>query len=191
MKIGLPRAAIYRVCQCIETRKTSEIKAKSGRGAVQMTEKKRNQLVKTIWDKKVVTSMKLAEKMNAERSLVDRIVREAAVKTYTSIRHPEFRPELEQRPRQKMDCGKEKSRNAHFEPYRRREGPSCCPVTSSYRGNLGCPQAGGWQRRLGSENEQGLRRRIRKCLMILAEMSSEPWFQRRRPTWGWLRTPSS
>ena len=81
MKIELPRAAIYRVCQCIETRKTAERKAESGRRTVQMPEKKRNQLVKTIWDKKGVTSMKLAEKMNADRSFVDRIVREAAVKT--------------------------------------------------------------------------------------------------------------
>ena len=58
--------------------------------------------------------MKLAEKMNADRSFVDRIVREAAVKTYTRIRRPEFRPELEQR--QKMDCGKDKGIIAHFEP---------------------------------------------------------------------------
>ena len=90
MKIRLPRAAIYRVCQCIETRKTAERKAESGRGAVQMPEKKRNQLVKTIWDKKGVTSMKLDGKMNADRSLVDRIVREAAVKTYTRIRPTEL-----------------------------------------------------------------------------------------------------
>ena len=73
--------------------------------------------------------MKLAEKMNADRSFVDRIVREAAG-TYMRIRHPEFMPELEQR--QKRDCGKDKGRNAHFEPHRRRDGPSCCPVTSSY-----------------------------------------------------------
>ena len=70
MKIGLPMAAIYRVCQCIETRKTAERKAESGRRTVQMPEKKRNQLVKTIWDKKGVTSMKVAEKMNADRSFV-------------------------------------------------------------------------------------------------------------------------
>ena len=44
--------------------------------------------------------MKLAEKMNADRSFVDKIVREvAAVRTYTRIRRPEFRPELEQRQR--------------------------------------------------------------------------------------------
>ena len=69
-----------------------------------MPEKKRNQLAKTVWDKKGVTSMKLAEKMNADvdRSFVNRIVREAAVGTYTRIRRPELRPELEQR--QKMDC---------------------------------------------------------------------------------------
>ena len=90
MKIRLPRATIYRVCQCIETRKTAERKAESGRGAVQMPEKKRNQLVKTIWDKKGVTSMKLDGKMNADRSLVDRIVREATVKTYTRIRPTEL-----------------------------------------------------------------------------------------------------
>ena len=57
--------------------------------------------------------MKLAEEMNADRSFVDRIVRKA-VKTYTRIRRPEFRPEREQR--QKLDCGKDKGRNAHFEP---------------------------------------------------------------------------
>ena len=133
-KIGLPRAAIYQVRQCIDTRKTAARKAESGRRAVQMPEKKRNQLVKTIWDKKGVTSMKLAEKMNADRSLVNRIVWEAAVKTYTGIRHSEFRPELEQR--QKMDCGKDKGRIAHFEPHRRRDELSCCPVTSSYQGFL-------------------------------------------------------
>ena len=105
-----------------------------------MPEKKRNQLVKTILDKKGVTSMTLAEKIIAERSFVDRLVREAPVRTYARIRHPEFRPELEQR--QKRDCGKDKGRNAHFEPHRRRDGPSCCPVTSSYRGFFGCPQAG-------------------------------------------------
>ena len=96
IKMGLPRAAVYRVCQCTETRKTAKRKAESGRQAVQMPQKKRIQLVKTIWDKKKVTSMKLAEKMNADRSFVDRIVREAAVRTYMRIWRPEFRPELEQ-----------------------------------------------------------------------------------------------
>ena len=67
MKIGLPRATICRVCQCIKrTRKTAKIKAESGRRAVQVPERKRNQLVKTIWDKEGV-SMKLPEKMNADR----------------------------------------------------------------------------------------------------------------------------
>ena len=61
-----------------------------------MPEKKRNQLVKTIWDKKGVASMQLAEKMNADkyRSFVGRIVREAAVRTFKRIRRPEFRPGL-------------------------------------------------------------------------------------------------
>ena len=72
MKIELPRAAMYRVCQCIETRKTAKRKAESGRRAVQMPEKKRNQLVKTICDKKGVTSMKLDGKMNADRPFVGR-----------------------------------------------------------------------------------------------------------------------
>ena len=36
-----------------------------------------------------------------------------------------------------MDCGEDKGRNTHFEPHRRRDGPSCCPVTSSYQGFLG------------------------------------------------------
>ena len=31
MKMGLPMAAIYRVCQCIETRKIAKRKAESGR----------------------------------------------------------------------------------------------------------------------------------------------------------------
>ena len=106
--------------------------------------------------------MKLAEKMNHDRSFVDRIVREAAVGKYTRIRRPEFRPELEQR--QERDCGKDKGRNAHFESHRRRDGPSCCPVTSSYRRFMECPQAGGWQGSLGSKNGQVLRRRIGKCV---------------------------
>ena len=38
------------------------------------------------------------------------------------IRRPEFRPELEQR--QKGECGKDKGKNTHFEPHRRRDGPS-------------------------------------------------------------------
>ena len=41
-------------------------------------------------------------------------------------------------------------------------GPSCRPLTSSYRGLLGCPQAGGCQGRLKSKNEEVLRRRIGK-----------------------------
>ena len=106
-----------------------------------MPEKKRNQLVNlTICDNKGVTSVKLAEKMNADRSFVGRFVREAADRTYKRIRRPQLRPRLEQR--QKWECGKNKGRNTHFEPHRRRDGPSCCPVTSFYRGFLGCPQAG-------------------------------------------------
>ena len=63
--------------------------------------------------------MKLAEMMNADRSIAGRIVREAVVRTYKTIRCPEFRPDLEQW--QKRDCGKDKgrNRNAHFEPHRR------------------------------------------------------------------------
>ena len=80
--MGLPRVTIYRVCHCIETRKIARRKAESGRRAVKMPEKKRNRLVKTIRDKKGVTSMKLAEKMNAGRSFVGRIVRKTADKTY-------------------------------------------------------------------------------------------------------------
>ena len=55
---------LYRVCQCIETRNTTKSKAVSGRRAVKMPEKKRNQLCKAVCDKKGVTSMKLAAKMN-------------------------------------------------------------------------------------------------------------------------------
>ena len=83
--------------------------------------KKRNQLVKTIGDRKGVTSMKVAEKMNADRSLVGRIVREAAFRTYKKIRRHECRPKLEQRQNLKRECGKNKGRNTHFEPHRRRD----------------------------------------------------------------------
>ena len=48
---------------------------------LKMPEKKGNQLVNTIGDKKGVASMKLAVKMNADRSFVSRIAREA-VRTY-------------------------------------------------------------------------------------------------------------
>ena len=85
--------------------------------------------------------MKLAEKMNVDGSFIDRIVREVAVRTYMRITRPEFRPGLGQRA--KWDCGKDKGRNAYFGPHRRKDGPSCCPITSSYRGFWGCPQAGG------------------------------------------------
>ena len=96
-----------------------------------MQKNKRNSLVKAICDKKGFTSMILAGNLNADMSFVGKIVREAGVRTYKGIKHPEFRPELEQR--QKRECGKNKGRNTHFEPYRHRDGPSCCPITSSYR----------------------------------------------------------
>ena len=65
--------------------------------------------------------MKLAAKINAGTFFVDRIVREAAVRTSKRIRNPDFRPEQEQR--QKRKCGKDNGRNAHFEPHQRRDGP--------------------------------------------------------------------
>ena len=49
MKMGVPSDAIYRVCQCIEKRKTAKRKAESGRRAVKMPEKKRSQLVQAIY----------------------------------------------------------------------------------------------------------------------------------------------
>ena len=78
-----------------------------------------------------------------------------------------------------------------FEPHRRKDGPSCCPVTSSHGGFFGCPQAGGWQGRLGSKNEQAWEEKVGSTWMILACMPSEAWFRRRGPTCGWLRTSSS
>ena len=112
-----------------------------------------------------VTSVKLAGKINADRSFVGRFVREAAVRTYKRIRRPKFRPRLEER--QKSERGKSKGRKTHFEPRRRRDGPPCCATTSSYRGFLGCPQAGGWHGRLEPQNEEVWRRRIGKCLYDL------------------------
>ena len=87
--------------------------------------------------------------MNAERYFARKLLKEAAVRTYKRIRRPQFKPELEQR--RKRECGKDKGRNTHFEPHRRRDGPSCCPVTSSYRRYLGCPQ-------LNREVDKGSRR---------------------------------
>ena len=84
VNMGLPRAAIYQVCLCVlvvEERKTAKRKAESIRRAVKMPDEKSNQLVKTICDKKGVTSMKLAAKMNAERYFAGRVVKEAAVRT--------------------------------------------------------------------------------------------------------------
>ena len=119
-------------------KKTAKRKAESGWWA----EYKRNQLIKTICNKKGVTSLSwLAAKMTADRSFVGRIVRKAILLGHTrESRCPEFRPELEQM--QKRDCEKE-GKKQPFEPHRRKDGPSCCPVTLSYRGVLGCPQAGG------------------------------------------------
>ena len=76
------------------------------------------------------TSMILAATMNSDRFFVGRMVRKAALRTYKRIRRPEFRPQLEQR--KKRNCGKGNGGNIRFEPHRRREGPSCCSVTSSY-----------------------------------------------------------
>ena len=78
----MPRDTICRVCQCLEKRKTAKRKAESGRRAVKMPGKKRNQLVQAIYDKEGVTSKKLAAHLNVDRFFVDRIVREAAVMTY-------------------------------------------------------------------------------------------------------------
>ena len=132
------RAAIYRVCQCIETRN----RKKKGRKRTTSSTDARKEEEPARQDHPEQEGSHLNEtgwKMNADRSFVDKIVREAAVKTsYTRIRRPEFRPELEQR--QKMDCGKDKGRNAHFEPHWRRDGASYCPVTSSYQGFLWCPE---------------------------------------------------
>ena len=80
-----------------------------------MPEKKRNQLIKAICDKKGVTSMELAAELNVDRSRsVGRIVREAAVMTTKRIRSPEFIPELEQR--QKRACRKDKGRISILSP---------------------------------------------------------------------------
>ena len=50
MNMGMPSDTIYRVCQCIQKRKTAKRKAESGQRVVKMPEKKRNQLVKAIYD---------------------------------------------------------------------------------------------------------------------------------------------
>ena len=106
-----------------------------------MSEKKRNQLVKAVYDKERVTSKKLAANFNVDRLFVDRIVREAAVITYRRATDPEFSLELEQK--QKRACGQKMGQNIHFEPHRRRGGPSCSPITSFYHGFFGYPPAGG------------------------------------------------
>ena len=137
--MGLPRATIYWMCQCIETRKATKTgKRDSRRRAVKMPEMKRNQLVKTICEKKGVSYMKLAVKMNAERPFVARIVREAAVRTYKRVGRPELRSEMEQR--QKRECGKTRAKHP-FESHQHRDGPSCCPVTSS-QGSKNRPPSG-------------------------------------------------
>ena len=135
---GRASDAIYRVCQCIEKRKTAKRKAESGRRAVKMPVKKRNQLVKAILDKEGVTSKKLAANLNVNRFFVDRIAREAAVMTYRRAIGPEFSQELEQR--QKRACRKKMGQNIHFKPYRHRGGPSCSLITLLYCGFLGVHQ---------------------------------------------------
>ena len=99
----MPSDAIYRVCQCIEKRKTAKRKAESRQRAVKRPEK-RNQLVNAIYDKEGVTSKKLVANLNVDRFFVDRIVREAAVMTYRRAIRPEFSLEVEQR--QKRACRK-------------------------------------------------------------------------------------
>ena len=88
---------------------------------------------------------------------------EADVRTYKKIRRPEFRPRRAGT-ETKEGMWKDKVRNTHFEPHWRRDGHSCCPVSSSYRRYLECPQTGGLQGRLRPKNEEVLRRRIGKCL---------------------------
>ena len=64
MKMGMPSDAIYRVCQCIDKRRTAKRKAESGRRAVKMQEK--NQLIKAISVKEGVTPKKLAANLNVD-----------------------------------------------------------------------------------------------------------------------------
>ena len=57
---------------------------------------------------------KLAAKMNFDRSIVGRILREAGVLTHKRNRSSEFSPELEQG--QKMVSGKDMGKNSRFDP---------------------------------------------------------------------------
>ena len=141
MKIGVPSDTIYRVCQCLEKRKTAKRRAESRRRAVQMPEKKTNQLVKAIYEKEGVTSKKPAANLNVDRFFGDQIVRDASVMTYRRALCPEFSPELVQR--QKRARRKETGKIIHFESHQRRGRPSWGPITSFYCGFGGCPPAGG------------------------------------------------
>ena len=69
---------------------------------MKIPEKKRNQLVEPVCDKNAVNSMKLAAKMNVDRSFVGRIVKKAGVTTCEEIRSREYCPDLDQR--QKRAC---------------------------------------------------------------------------------------
>ena len=145
---------IYRVCQCIETRKTAKESSKWMASRKKMPEKKRNQLVKTICDKKVVTSTNWPQLEDEcwqvfSSVMISRIVREVAVRQLKRIGHP-----IESLLGQSWPGNRGKRRNVGrtrvntFEHHWHRDGPSCCPVTSSYRGcSLGCPQAGGCRTR--------------------------------------------
>ena len=145
-KMGVPSDAIYRVCQCIEKRKTAKRKAESGRQAVKMPEKKRSQLVQAIY---LGSHLKeTGSKFECWQVLCRRNCEGgcSAVMTYRRAIGPDFSQELEQR--QERACQKKIGQNILLEPHRRRGGPSCSPITSFCRGFLGCPPAGGWKGRL-------------------------------------------
>ena len=78
--MGLTRATICQVRQCIETRKTAKKKGRKRTTSSIDARKEEEPALQDHQGKKGVTSTKLAEKMTANRCFVDRIVREAAVR---------------------------------------------------------------------------------------------------------------
>ena len=160
--MGLPMAAIYRVCQCVETRKPAKRKAERGRQAVQIPEKRG-----TSSSRPSRTRRESPQWNGLKRWM---LTGPLSTELWGSLLLGHWQESDGLSLGQSWNRGKTgivertRGRNAHFEPRLRRDGPSCCPVTSSYRGFLGCPQAGGWQGSLGPKNEQILRRRIGKCV---------------------------
>ena len=156
---------------------------------LKMPEKKGNQLVNTIGDKKGVASMKLAVKMNVDRSFVSRIAREA-VRTY-KISLGQSWTEA------KKGVWKEKGAATPI------SSPTSVVMDVLLSHNFILSwffffwgggvlkqeiNKGGWDPKLKRFWEV-----LGSVWSILAGMSStsKAWCWRRGPTWGWLRTPCS